>query len=204
MHLKSPMAITPSSIQALQAAGQAVDAARIDFIAQTKDLNERVAAAMASNPFAIENDGLYEAWKRVSRISHDLQQVEAQLRSLYTSASELVGFSTVEVKYAKSAPRLLAPSSVVEQAVADVEPKKGKRKVKVKARPIKRGGKSKNLDLLTRYLRKVLNHKTAVRLTQAQMTEGSGIPGGSVHAALKAVLDAGVVRLDGTGHYLLA
>lgn len=198
------MAITPSSIQALQAAGQAVDAARLEFMGQTKDLNERVAAAMAANPFAIENDGLYEAWKRVSRISHDLQQVEAQLRGLYTAASELVGFGTVEVKYAKSAPRLLPPSSVVEQMVADVEPKKGRRRVKVKARASKRGGKSTNTDLLTRYLRKVLNHKKPVRLTLVQMTEGTGIPSGSIHAALKAVLEVGVVRLDGPGNYLLA
>ncbi|MDP2367957.1 hypothetical protein [Rhodoferax sp.] len=198
------MAITPSSIQALQAAGQAVDAARLEFVEQTKDLNERVAAAMASNPFAVENDGLYEAWKRVSRISHDLQQVEAQLRGLYTAASELVGFGTVEVKYAKSAPRLLPPSSVVEQSVADVEPKKGKRKAKVKARASKLGRKSKNTDLLTRYLRKVLNHKKPVRLTLAQMTERTGIPSGSIHAAVKAVLDAGVVRLDGPGNYRLA
>ena len=204
MHLKSPMAIPHTSIQALQTAGQAVDAARIEFIQRTKDLNERVAAAMASNPFAIENDGLYEAWKRVSRISHDLQQVEAQLRSLYSAANELVGLGTVEVKYAKSAPRLLPPSSVVEQAVADVEPKKGKRKAKVKARASKRGGKSTNTDLLTGYLRKVLNRKTPVRLTLVQMTEGTGIPSGSIHAAVKAVLDAGVVRLEGPGHYVLA
>ena len=198
--------ITSPTLEALQAAGQAVDNARAAFVEQTQALNERVAQAMQANPFGMENDSLYEAWKRASRISHDLQAIDTQMRALFAATMALQSAGSREPEYQSMVPLLLPASSLADQGVADVEPKKAKKVAQRK--PLgdvstRSAEKTKNVDLLVNYLKGVLNKKTPTRVTLAQMSEGTGIPSGSMHAAINAVLDDGVIVGDGAGNFKL-
>ena len=84
------MSIAPSTLLALQQAGESLYAARQAF-AQEAQLNaNRLVGIVASEPFSNEADRAYAQLRSIARMAHELQALEEQLKTMYGSAAELV------------------------------------------------------------------------------------------------------------------
>lgn len=195
------MASTPKCIDALQAAGQAVYNAREVLLAEANQIGVQVAAAMAANPFGVENDELIEKWKLLSRIGHEMTLIELQVKALFERAGGVVPVSLPPT--AKTP--LLGGALDVAGNISDVKPKSAKRRQKVvaKVHASRLGRKPRNPQVLREYLLTVLSKEHPTRLTMTQMSEGSGVAGGSMHPAVKTLLEAGFMTCDSEGRYLL-
>ena len=86
----------------------------------------------------------------------------------------------------------LAPSDVQEK------PRRGRKPKSATQRPLK-GNAAKVLE----QLRTQLNNKRFTRTTQSEIAVAAGIPNGSIAAALKQLVDKGIVVEGERGHYKL-
>ena len=85
------MSLSNITLSAIQQAGAAVFSADAELKNSVKDYAERVNAAMASNPFGLGNDALFENWKLVARLSQTMVGIEEELKKVHALASELTG-----------------------------------------------------------------------------------------------------------------
>lgn len=198
---ENPMASTPKCIDALQVAGQAIFNAREVLLAEANQIGAQVAAAMAANPFGVENDELIEKWKLLSRIGHELAVIELQVRGLFERAGGAVPLSLPPT--AKTL--FLGDGLDVAANVSDVKPKSAKRRQKVVAKEhaSRLGRKPRNPQVLREFLLTVLRKEHPTRLTMTQMSKGSGVASGSMHPAVKTLLESGFMMCDSEGRYLL-
>ena len=74
---------------AIQQAGAAVSNADAALKFAVNDYAERVKAAMADNPYNLGNDGMFENWKVVSRLSQIMVGIEEELKQVYFVAADL-------------------------------------------------------------------------------------------------------------------
>ncbi len=205
------MTISAKTLSAIQAAGQAIDAARAELASATQEHAAQVMQAVAANPFGAENDHLFNRWKAIARMSQSVQDMEAQCKAVFHAAAELAMDAKDEaIPMSKAKPSLighadidLAPSDV--QAKPDKQSKPNKLQPKAKptaAKPRRalKGNAAKVLD----HLRSQLSHKRFTRVTQSDIAAGAGIPNGSIGAALKQLTDKGVLNEGDKGHYKLA
>ena len=62
-----------------------------------KDFADRVNASMATNPDNLDNDALIESWKTVARLSQAMAGIEAEIKRVFLSASELTSVAQPSV-----------------------------------------------------------------------------------------------------------
>ena len=213
------MSLNKELLATLQKAGAAVFDADTQLKLAVKSYGERVHAAVASNPFHLGNDTLFENWKLVARLSKTLAAMEEDLRKVYQVAGEL---SDVEPSLPDTMPALSAPASdapVISDnslAATDVKIKKKKRiavakpakteaRVKTATKPsaVLATPLPKNAEILLKHLKYVLATKGFAAVNQTAVAKATGIPLGSMTAALKRLVAAGYVQTNQSGLFKL-
>ena len=209
------MSLSKTTLSTIQQAGAAVFAADTELKNSVKDYAERVNAAMASNPFGLGNDALFENWKLVARLSQTMAGIEEELKKVHALASELTGDDgpADHALPALSAP-LAAQSSAPELLVADIAPtdvvaKAGQKKVARKALAKKPAAASPpvlggNPTKLLRHLQRLLNTRDFMAVNLSAAGLATGIPAGSVNAAVKKLLEIGLLLAGPGGRFKLA
>jgi hypothetical protein len=103
------MPLNQELLATIQKAGAAVFDADAQLKLAVKRYGERVHAAVASNPFHLGNDTLFENWKMIARLSKTVAAMEEDLRQVYQIVGEL---NDVEPSLSDMVPVLSAPAPV--------------------------------------------------------------------------------------------
>lgn len=221
------MSLPSSTLAAIQKAGAAVFTADEKIKKAVTDYAQRVNAAIATNPYNLGNDTLFENWKVIARLSQTMAGIEEELKKVYRVASELTADDQPTVR---EIPSLAAPARSVERSVAqqpDLAPSDVVAKPKKKASSPKSKSKSKTLATkataakpvataknvqvssgnpakLLPYLERVLNSTDFTVLSQTLAGKETGIPIGSMTAATKKMIESGRIIAGPAGTYKLA
>ena len=198
------MSLASSSLAAIQQAGAAVYAADADLRQATQTYAERVAAAMAANPFGLGNDALFQNWKTLARLSQSMTAIEAELKKMYFVAEDVVD---PDAPAMAALPALAAP---IEAAATDVVVKSATR-ASARARPQGRRSAVKpvrsappsNAAKLLKYLEKQLNADSFQVLKPTESARQVGIPLGSISAAIKNLVASGHLVAGPAGRFKL-
>ncbi len=210
------MSLSPSTLSAIQQAGEGLHSARQAVSDAVQAAAERMVAIVADQPFSPESDRVYAQLRRFARMAHELQAMEDQLRVLYTSAAEMMEpempvLVALPGHAARSRPRSVKTDQVTEDAVVKtVSSSASKREKHKKAEKAEKGkpeipkSLGSNDDKVGSYLKTVLDRRSWKSLTHAVIAQGSGIPLGSVGLALRRLAAAGRLREGSKGAYRLA
>ncbi|MDI1243993.1 MAG: hypothetical protein PSV24_01160, partial [Rhodoferax sp.] len=136
-----------------------------------------------------------EDLKNVYQIAGALNDVEPSLPQLMPALSAPAPETSVEV----AAP-LAANSSL---AATDVKIKRKKRAAAVKPGPVLATPLPSNAERLHKHLRYVLKTKGFAPINQTAVAKATGIPLGSMTAALKRLMAAGHVQTNDAGMFKL-
>ena len=206
------MSLSKTTLLAIQQAGAAVFAADTELKNSVKDYAARVNTAMAANPFGLGNDALFENWKLVARLSQTMSGIEEELKKVHALACELTGDDGPSGDALQALP---APAPTPEPLVptppdmapTDVVAKTGKKKAKAPATktatplsPTPGGNPAK----LLRHLQRLLTTRDFVSINQSAAGLATGIPAGSINAAMKKLLETGQLLAGPGGRFKLA
>ncbi|MCM2339707.1 hypothetical protein [Rhodoferax sp.] len=206
------MSLNKELLATIQKAGAAVFDADAQLKLAVKSYGERVHAAVGSNPFHLGNDTLFENWKMVARLSRTVAAMEEDLRQVYQMVGDL---SDVEPSLPDMMPALSAPSPVAHAttdvplvaqsslAATDVKIKRKRRIAAAKPGPVLAAPAPKNAARLLKHLRYVLKTKDFATVNQTAVAKATGIPMGSMTAALKRLVAAGLVQTNHSGMFKL-
>lgn len=211
------MSLSNSTLSAIQKAGAAAFTADVKLKSAVKEYAERVNAAIATNPYNLGNDALFENWKVVARLSQTIAGIEEELKKVYRVASELTADDQPTVR---EIPALAAPTHSVgrdvdsqnDQAPTDVlaKPKKKTSAPKAKMSRSKVSGGSGtprvlsgNAAKLLQHLERVLNSNEFTEISQTSVGQETGIPMGSMTAATKKLLESGRIISGPNGSFKL-
>jgi hypothetical protein len=206
------MSLNKELLATIQKAGAAVFDADAQLKLAVKSYGERVHAAVGSNPFHLGNDTLFENWKMVARLSRTVAAMEEDLRQVYQMVGDLsdVEPSLPDMMPALSAPSPVAPATtdvpLVAQsslAATDVKIKRKRRIAAAKLGPVLATPAPKNAARLLKHLRYVLKTKDFATVNQTAVAKATGIPMGSMTAALKRLVAAGHVQTNHSGMFKL-
>ena len=219
------MSLSSATLAAIQQAGAAAYAADAELKNAVKEYAARVNAAMSANPYRLGNDALFENWKVVARLSQTLSGIEQELTKVHHMASELIVDDQPRVH---EIPALAAPAEAVAKvlghhldlATTDVVAKRRKKtgSYETRARKIRAETPSHNtndaatsrLELggnsakLLRHLKTVLHPKGFTAINQTTIGHATGIPIGSMTAAIKKLMHSGHIMSGPTGGFKLA
>ena len=209
------MSISPSTLLALQKAGEGLHTARQAFAQEVQSNAGRVVGIVASEPFSSEADRAYAQLRAVTRMAHELQSIEEQLKTMYGGAAEMMQPETpVIVALPDHGRRSRAHQGAGDLDEAeDVIVKPALHRQSPKAKPLRKRAKetasqpqrlSSNDEKVLAHLQKVLDRRSWVTLTQGTIAQGAGIPLGSVGLAMRRLVAAKAVRERGKGSYRLA
>lgn len=211
------MSLSKITLSAIQQAGAAVFSADAELKNSVKDYAERVNAAMAVNPFGLGNDALFENWKLVARLSQTMAGIEEELKKVHALASELTGDNgpADHILPALSAPlsaQLSTPELLVattpNTAPTDVVAKSGQKKA-LRQVPAKKSATpappviGSNPIKLLRHLQRLLTTRDFVAVNLSAAGLATGIPAGSVNAAMKKLLETGQLLVGPGGRFKL-
>lgn len=209
------MSIAPSTLLALQQAGESLHAARQAF-GQEAQLNaNRLVGIVASEPFSNEADRAYAQLRSIARMAHELQALEEQLKAMYGSAAKLVAAVTpVLVTLSDRSPRsrgranatsVQSAEDAVVKPVRQKKALKNRAAVKTATSPASHPRRmSANDEKVLAYFKTVLDRRSWKTFTHAAIAQGAGIPLGSVGLAIRRAIAAGAVREGQKGSYRLA
>jgi hypothetical protein len=213
---ENSMTLPAQTLTAIQAAGAAVYVADVALKEAVQSYAEQVKRSMLENPFDLGNDGLFDDWKTVARLSRAVEQVEAEFQKIYRAASDLANGAAPTVL---TMPTLSAPEAAGSAGLAmvqaidatDVTAKKQKKTVKISVKnagsTMAKPASSKPLagnaaKLLTRLLA-ILNPNHFVKINQSLVGAEIGLPKGSVGASITRLLETGHLIAGGSGEYKL-
>jgi hypothetical protein len=206
------MSLNKELLATIQKAGAAVFEVDAQLKLAAKNYGERVQAAVGSNPFHLGNDTLFENWKMVARLSKTVAAMEEDLKNVYQMAGAL---SDVEPSVPELMPALSAPTPEVSAkaatpfvadsslAATDVRIKRKKKIAAAKPRPVQATPLPSNAARLLKHLRYVLKTKGFAAINQTAVAKATGIPMGSMTAALKRLVVAGYVQANDDGQFKL-
>lgn len=217
------MSLSSATLSAIQHAGAAAYAADTELKNAVKDYAARVNAAMSANPYGLGNDALFENWKVVARLSQTISGIEEELKKVYRVASELIADDQPSVR---EIPALAAPKrpstgpalgSEHDLTTTDVVAKRKKKtaaskietfKTKANSRPAKPTGTATsplklggNAVKLLQHLKTLLDSNKFVAISQTAVGQATGIPLGSMTAAIKKLTDSGQIIAGPTGSF---
>jgi hypothetical protein len=201
------------TLSALQVAGAAIHAADAELKTTVQELADRVKIAMLDNPFDLGNDGMFEAWKTLARMSQAVAQVETEFKRIYEAAANIS--APVPARAGSSAKRkLAAPKKAVasdealevltEIQATDAVVKKAPNKRKSAAakkkaqRPL--GG---NTARVWTRLQEILNTKEFVKMNRSAEAAVIGLPKGSIGASIAKLIENGQLLEDASGSFKL-
>jgi len=209
------MSISPSTLLALQKAGEGLHTAREAFAQEVQSNAGRVVGIVASEPFSSEADRAYAQLRAVARMAHELQSIEEQLKTMYGGAAEMMQPETpviVALPDRGRHSRVRQGSENLDEA-EDVVVKPTLHRQSSKTQPLQKRMNetasqpqrlSSNDEKVLAHLQKVLDRRSWVTLTHGTIAQGAGIPLGSVGLAMRRLVVAEAVRERGKGSYRLA
>lgn len=220
------MSLSNTTLSTLQQAGASAYAADAELKNAVKIYAARVNAAMIANPYGLGNDALFENWKVVARLSQTISGIEEELKKVYRVASELIADDQPSVQDlpALAAPRNpAAESTQIRQpdlTTIDVVAKRKKKtapvetreiKTRAKSRPVKSTGTAKspvplgsNAAKLLQHLLSLLDSGKFTVINQSSAGRATGIPLGSMTAAIKKLTESGEIVAGPGGGFKLA
>ena len=215
------MSLSTSTLSAIQKVGAAAFTADEKLKAAVKKYAERVNDAMITNPYGLGNNTLFETWKVLARLSQTMAGIEEELKKVYLVASDLAaddhpdGVQVLALAapaasvVAKAGKRDGAPTDVrvkskkkpspVKAVKAKVKPTAAKREVNASTSAVPTGNALK----LMHHLQGVLNANEFTALNQTAVASATGIPMGSMTAALKKLLGGGHLIAGPSGSFQL-
>ena len=205
------MPLPAQTLAAIQTAGAAVYAADAALKEAVQSYADEVKLAMSEDPFNMGNDGLFEDWKTVARLSRAVGQVEAEFQKIYRAASDLSAgaIPAVLTMPSLSAPQAMANSdmAIVQEvdatdAVIKKTPKKIKTKSKAKPAAHKKKLSGNSAKVLTRLL-EILNPNDFLKINLSAIGAEIGLPKGSIGASITKLVDTGHLISGGVGEYKL-
>ena len=217
------MSLSTSTLSAIQKVGAAAFTADEKLKAAVKKYAERVNDAMVTNPYGLGNNTLFETWKVVARLSQTMAGIEEELKKVYLVASELAADDHPDgvqvLSLAAPAPSVVAKADKRDVAPTDVRvkskkkplpPKAVKAKVKVQVIAAKPEANTSTPLVLTgnalklmQHLQGVLNANAFTALNQTEVASATGIPMGSMTAALKKLMAGGHLIAGPSGSFQL-
>lgn len=208
------MSSTHPTLAYVQQAGQAVSTAREQLHAQLQRQVEKLASVVTVQPFGPEADRAYVQLRAAARMAQELQSIEDQLVQVYKAAAQFEEEQDIQVLVALPGRGSEIESAPAEGVVdAEVVPPRSAPKPrgvrqsynKDKSREEKRHPNTKvsNEIRLLESLHKHLNKRSWTSMTQSQMAKTTGIPPGSIGAALNRVISSGQVLVGERGKYRL-
>jgi hypothetical protein len=209
------MSISPSTLLALQKAGEGLHAARQAFAQEVQSNAGRVVGIVASEPFSAEADRAFTQLRAAARMAHELQSIEEQLKTMYGAAAEMTQPETPVIVALPDHGRRSRAHHGAENFddAQDVVVKPAPQRQSPRAKPLRKRTKqaatqpqrlSSNDEKVLVHLKKVLDRRSWVALTQGTIAHGVGIPLGSVGLAMRRLVAAEAVRERGKGSYRLA
>jgi hypothetical protein len=216
------MSLSTSTLSAIQKVGAAAFTADEKLKAAVKKYAERVNDAMVTNPYGLGNNTLFETWKVVARLSQTMAGIEEELKKVYLVASELAADDHPDgvqvLSLAAPAPSVVSKADKRDVAPTDVRVKSKRKpllpqtdKTKIKATTAKLEVKSSTPPVLTgnalklmQHLQGVLNANEFTALNQTAVASATGIPMGSMTAALKKLIGGGHLIAGPLGSFQLA
>lgn len=216
-----PMSLSSTALSAIQHAGAAIFVADVELKNASNAYAERVHAAMVSNPFGLGNDALFENWKRVARLAQTMAEIEQELKKVYQLAVDLTGD---DAPATGAVPALAAPVARAtggnDLTPTDVRVKRRSNAAKpaVRATPARRlptrrqqahapvagAALSSNPAKLLQHLQQVLNADTFTDISQTASAQATGLPLGSMTAAIKKLVELGRIVAGPVGSFKLA
>ena len=216
-----PMSLSSTALSAIQHAGAAIFAADAELKNASNEYAERVHAAMVSNPFGLGNDVLFENWKRVARLAQTMAGIEQELKKVYQQAVDLTGD---DAPATGAVPALAAPAARAtddnDLTPTDVRVKRRRNAAKPAVRatparpmptrrqpahaPVAGAALSSNPAKLLQHLQQVLNADTFTNISQTASAQATGIPLGSMTAAIKKLVELGRIVAGPAGSFKLA
>lgn len=192
------MSIPTHILSTLQRAGQAVFDAHTELTAATKSQASRVSESLEMNPFALENDALFSNWKDMARLAQEVQNVEAQLRALYATASAM---SADEGLLVTDVPPLPAPEARVRgrRVAASAAPIAAPSVVASAGDTRLKGNNAKVMNCLG----SMLNQHEFTKVRQSVVADAAGIPKGSINLAMRQLTALRLIEEGNKGHYRL-
>jgi hypothetical protein len=204
------MSLNQELLAALQKAGAAVFDADAQLKLAVLSYGERVQAAVGANPFHLGNDTLFENWKMVARLSKTVAAMEEDLKNVYQMASAMsdVEPALPELMTALSAPAPEAGAEGVsppapDSSLAATDVKIKRKKKTSAAQPAPAIPLPSNADKLLNHLRYVLKTKGFAPVNQTAVAKATGIPLGSMTAALKRLVASGRLQVNDAGQFKL-
>lgn len=209
------MTIPSATLNQIQQAGQSIHDTHQALIKAATQCGQDLIAAMAQQPFGLENDKLYVQCKTISRMAQEVQAIEAQFCGIYEAAAGLVTAETpVIVALTHTSARHSTPrkSVDVEEAKVVTAPKEKAPTTRSSGKKIPVGQPKPKPPKLTaneKSLFKVLSSVYSKREfksppSQSQLADSSGLPKGSIGFTLKQLVSKGVI-VEGPGpQYKLA
>ena len=184
------MPLQPHVLASIQSAGAAVFDADAALKNAVKEYATQVEGALASNPFDVGNDALFEEWKNVARMSQAVSQIEQELRQIYAAAA---GISEAKQLQAPELPRISAASVDMVQTVnaTDVV-------AKTLDAPV-RG----NSHLVLNALKSLLNENDFRKINISAVANTAGVAQGSMAATLRRLIRDGYLLEETKGHFKL-
>jgi hypothetical protein len=200
------MSLSKTTLSAIQQAGQALHKATVVVGGAVRAQAEHMVATVASQPFQAEGEQAFTNFKMLARLSQDLLSLEAQLKALYATASELASpemdvVAALPHGFARERSAASAKQDLAEDAV--IKPAPVRRAKPASRKTTKAASLTANDSKLLQYLQTVLKTGQTGAITGAQMAKGAGLPLGSVGISLKKVIASGAVRQSGRGKYQL-
>lgn len=215
------MALSSKALSAIQKAVAALELADGELKNAVARYAQQVTSAMASNPSHQSNNGMFENWKAIARMSKKLEGMAKEIGDVNLAAVSLAteDAATPEV-LALAAPEAdaLAPTDVV--AKKKVLEKAGKAVTKaVKAVPTPTAAKKKaakvakkaaepiklaaNPTKLLNYFERTLSTNHFVGIQQSAVSKEIGVPLGSMTAAIKKLAEGGKIVVGPSGTFKL-
>lgn len=203
------MSLSSETLSAIQKAGATVYEADLELKNAVKKYAQRVHEAMVSNPYHLGNDTMFENWKVVARLSQTIAGIEEELKKVYYVAADLTADDqplVIEVA------ALAAPTSPVDEAEVDqndMSPTDVVAKIKKKTAKLAQASQKPqalngNSYKLLQHFERVLSAKEFVVISQTAAAQETGIPLGSMTAAIKKLIERDRIIAGPAGSFKLA
>ncbi len=203
------MPLPSQTLAALQLAGATIYQADLELKDAVQTYANQVRTAMTANPFEMRNDGLFEEWKAVARMSQAVAQIEVEFKKIYEMASGLSGGAGLQNP---KMPTLAAPqsaSAVDLKLVKDIEASDAVVKKSRLAKAKKSSGDAApkpltgNTAKLFAHLVEIMTPNAFVKIDRNAVIIEAGIPRGSVGAAIAKLLETGHLVANASGAHKL-
>ena len=226
------MSISSKTLSLIQQAGVAFYKADAELKNEVKEYAEQVHQAMQKNPFDVGNDGLFERWKTIARLSTSLEQIEIEFRKIYHAAESVNKNEVFALPHtnkqlssngsSKAETQIIVPIDAVDVSPKEMKNKKVSKKtvgkpgvtspvqakIKVTKETVKKPAASSELPAnsikaLTQ-LKKILNHTSFTQIVRAEVARDAGFAPGTIGYSIAQLIKSGHLIEDASKGLKLA